>query len=131
MQIQTRTELFIWIHLNNHILFFIDDSEIKSATEEPPEAESEIPTEPYLSAYLSFREVLNTKRCMMLYLFAHMWFTKIILVAWTILYPNRSKLVAKILESESKPQTFQVEMNLSLFVEWLCSFYIHYQVNSY
>lgn len=60
-------ELFMGINLINHILIFLDDSEIKSAAEEPPGAELEVPelgSEPGPSAYLSFREVINTKRCM-------------------------------------------------------------------
>ncbi|KAK3543542.1 hypothetical protein QTP70_023874, partial [Hemibagrus guttatus] len=64
------------------------DSEIKSATE-PQFAEAEVPescSDPGLPAFLSFREVTNTKR---------------------------SKLVAKILESESKPQTFQISINIT------------------
>lgn len=40
-----------------------------------------------------------------------MCFTKIIFVACAILSLTRAKLEAKILESESKPQSFQVEMN--------------------
>ncbi|XP_026768886.3 fer-1-like protein 6 isoform X3 [Pangasianodon hypophthalmus] len=67
-----------------------DYSESKSATEEPPGVEGvEVPqpgSDPGLSAYLSFREVTNTKR---------------------------SKPVAKILESESKPQTFQISINIT------------------
>ncbi|MCJ8732714.1 hypothetical protein PDJAM_G00214460 [Pangasius djambal] len=66
-----------------------DYSEIKSAAEEPPGAELAVPepgSDPGLSAYLSFREVTNTKR---------------------------SKPVAKILESESKPQTFQISISIT------------------
>ncbi|KAK2849906.1 hypothetical protein Q7C36_008689 [Tachysurus vachellii] len=65
-----------------------DDSEIKSATEQS-DAEPVVPesvSDPGLPAFLSFREVINTKR---------------------------SKLVTKILESESKPQTFQISINIT------------------
>ncbi|XP_058247416.1 fer-1-like protein 6 isoform X2 [Hemibagrus wyckioides] len=65
-----------------------DDPEIKSATE-PQGAEPEVPescSDPVLPAFLSFREVINTKR---------------------------SKPVPKILESESKPQTFQISINIT------------------
>lgn len=82
------TALFMGIHLNNLNLIFIDDPEMKSATEEPPDAESEIPHESYLSAYVSFREDINTKRCTILYSIVqfHMWFTKIIFIACTIFF---------------------------------------------
>lgn len=57
-------ELFLGIYLFNHILTFLDDPEIKSATE-PQGAEPEVPescSDPGLPAFLSFREVINTKR---------------------------------------------------------------------
>ncbi|KAM9487177.1 fer-1-like protein 6 [Clarias gariepinus] len=66
-----------------------DDSDIKSGAEEPSGAEAQVPepvSEPYLSAYLSFREVINIKR---------------------------AKTVPKILESESKPLTFQISINIT------------------
>lgn len=62
-------DLFMVINLIDHFLILLDDSEIKSVTEEPPGAEPEVPEsgiDPYLSAYLSFREDVNTKRCMFL-----------------------------------------------------------------
>ncbi|KAF7709656.1 fer-1-like protein 6 [Silurus meridionalis] len=67
----------------------LDDSENKSAVEEPSGAEIKIPepsSEPVLAAYTSFRKVTNKKR---------------------------SKLVTKILESESKPQTFQISITIT------------------
>ncbi|XP_053090555.1 fer-1-like protein 6 isoform X2 [Pangasianodon hypophthalmus] len=94
-----------------------DYSESKSATEEPPGVEGvEVPqpgSDPGLSAYLSFREVTNTKRCMIFTSQFNMWFTKSVFVVCAILCLNRSKPVAKILESESKPQTFQISINIT------------------
>lgn len=59
-------ELFLGIYLINHILPFLDDSEIKSATEQS-DAEPAVPesgSDPGLPVFLSFREVINTKKCM-------------------------------------------------------------------
>ncbi|XP_060786149.1 fer-1-like protein 6 isoform X2 [Neoarius graeffei] len=64
-----------------------DESEIKSAAEDTELQVPECGSEPGPSnPHLSFREVINTKR---------------------------SKLVAKILESESKPQSFQISVNIT------------------
>ncbi|XP_035390396.1 fer-1-like protein 6 [Electrophorus electricus] len=66
-----------------------DESEIEAASDDPPVLNPEIPeapSEPDISGFLAFRNPSNTKR---------------------------SSPVTRVLESDSKPQTFQISINIT------------------
>lgn len=82
-------ETFMGINLINHILILLDDLEIISATGEPPgeEIDVRVPgSEPSLSAYLSFREVVNTKRCMIFTYLLHLICALQRVYLWSVIF---------------------------------------------